>query len=109
FADGITQLGIFRSYFAREERDHPALLVDDVLREVPGRQLACLPEKRIDRRLTGTAPGDDLFEHRKRDVVRQLAELRDLFGRAGFLRAEVVAREPEHVEGLAFHLALQLL
>ena len=36
---------------AREERDDLAVLVDDVLAEVPGRQLARCAEERVDRRL----------------------------------------------------------
>src|SRR5204862_5117481 len=107
--DRIPQSRIFRGDFAREERRDPALLVDDVLREVHCRQVARLAEERIDRRLIAAALRDDLLEHRERDVVRQLAELRDLFGRARFLLTEVVARKAEYVERLPFHLTLQLL
>ena len=42
----------------------------------------------------------ELLEHRERDAVAHRAERLDLLGRARLLAAELVAREPEHLEAL---------
>src|SRR5690349_3867646 len=79
---------IFGRHLAREERDDLAVLVDDVLAEVPDRQIARTAEEGVDRRLTRALLGHHLLEHRKGDVVGQLAERGDLLRGAGLLSAE---------------------
>src|SRR5215204_2238587 len=104
-----TQRRILRRDAAFEESNNLALLVYDVLAEVPCRQLPGTAQERVNRRLIRTFPGHDFLEHREGDVVGELAERGDLLGRAGLLAAEIVARKPEHVEAFALHFTLQLL
>src|SRR5215216_3275428 len=85
--DCRTKRGILRCHLAGEDRADAALLVDHVLREVPGRKIAGLPEQRINRRLPAALLRDHLLEHRKSHVVRQLAEGRDVLGRPRLLAA----------------------
>src|SRR5262245_14232313 len=58
------ELGVFRRHVARKKRDNAALLVDDVLAEVPRWQVPRAAEERVDRRLRGTLLRDNLLEHR---------------------------------------------
>jgi hypothetical protein len=51
--------------------------------------------------------GHHLREHRERDAVGELAELRNLLRRARLLVAEVVARESEDGEPFRRQLAIQ--
>src|SRR5712692_1980990 len=75
--DRVAKLRIFRCHLTREEGDDLALLIDHVLREIPGRQLSGLPEECVDRRLIRSCLRDHLLEHREGHVVGQLAERRD--------------------------------
>src|SRR5688572_484843 len=67
--DGLAQLRRLGRDVAREEPDHPSVLADQVLREVPRREMTRPPEVRVNRRLPRPGLRHDLREHREGDVV----------------------------------------
>src|SRR5262245_39855846 len=94
--EGVADLLRLRRHLAVEEGHDLAVLVHDVLGEVPGGELAPRSQEAVHGRLVGPRLGDDLREEGEGDAVVLLAELRDLLGGTRLLPAEVVAREAEH-------------
>ena len=84
--------------------EHLAVAADQELREVPldgpAEQAALLALEPLVERVGVLAVDLDLGEHGERDAVLLLAEGGDLLLGAGFLPAELVAREPEDGEAL---------
>src|SRR5436190_11817341 len=98
--DRAAQRRILRRHLAREERTNAAVLADDVLAEIPRRQMAARAEVGVNGRLLAARLGHHFRKHGERHVIRPLAEGGDLLPRARFLVAKVVARKTEDGKSL---------
>ena len=73
-------------------------LVEEVLVKVPARRLPGPRGELTKERVCVRADDGRLREHRERDAVVHLAELRDLLVRPRLLAAEIVRRKPQDRE-----------
>src|SRR5690606_21643788 len=106
--DGLRQLLAQGLDLRLEAFDHPPLIVDQKLVEVPG-DVALLSREPLIERMLAVAFDDDLLAHRERGAELRRAELTDLFVGAGLLGAELVGGHAEHDQTLRRVLAMQLL
>mgnify|MGYP003640632812 CR=1 FL=1 len=107
--DGLAQLRGVWGHGARVEGDDLTVFADQVLAEVPSRNLVrLLLQEGVDRRL-GVARLDlTLRKHREGHAELVGAELLDLLGTARLLSAELVARKAEHGEALIGEFIVEL-